>query len=167
MREYFDVFGAVEPETGGRHFYVQEPTKQKHPRKRGRRKKGEPPPQDPPKEKGAKSKAFNNFLSQLSEKYRNDLLVIACDNAWWHKSKYIVVPENIKLIYIPPYTPEMNPIEQIWREIRTLGFHNKYFKTLLAVKENFYETIAKLSPNKIKSITQRDWLCRNAKPIAA
>jgi len=166
VREYFDAYGAVEPETGDKHFHVEMPS-EKQPRKRGRRKKGEPPPQDPPKEKGAKSRAFNNFLRQLSDKYPTDFLVIACDNAWWHKSQYTVIPENIRLIYIPPYTPEMNPIEQIWREIRTMGFHNKYFKTLLKVKENFYETIANLSPDKIKSITQRDWLPSSVKSIAA
>ncbi|MCL2798230.1 MAG: hypothetical protein FWD58_09300, partial [Firmicutes bacterium] len=39
----------------------------------------------------------------------------------WHDSQYTVIPENITLVSIPPYTPEMNPIEQLWREIRTKG----------------------------------------------
>ena len=37
------------------------------------------------------------------------------------------LPDNIVLFYIPPYTPEMNPIEQIWKEIRKRGFHNEVF----------------------------------------
>ena len=40
----------------------------------------------------------------------------------WHKSKMLDIPINIVLFYIPSYTPEMNPIEQIWKEIRKLGF---------------------------------------------
>jgi len=65
----------------------------------------------------------------------------------------------------------MNPIEQIWRELRTEGLHNKYFETLLAVHEAFETTVVALSPETIISITSRDWLpCQPpkiAKPVAA
>ena len=43
------------------------------------------------------------------------MIMLCCDGAVWHKSKTLQVPENIALFYIPPYTPEMNPIEQIWK----------------------------------------------------
>ena len=165
MREYFEVYGAVEPATGEKHFMVEMPEK-KLPKKKGRKKKDEKPPDPEPKEKGAKSRQFNKFLQQLSEKYIHDHIVILCDCAWWHKSQYNVIPKNITLFYIPPATPEMNPIEQIWREIRTKGFHNKYFDTLQEVKNNFELTVASISPETVKSITSRDWLPCNAKPAA-
>ena len=136
---------------------VQMPPK-KVSKKKGRKEKGEPPPTELSKEKGRKSLQFNAFMRELSDKYQNDHVVMLCDRAWWHKSKYTVIPQNITLFYIPPATPEMNPIEQIWRELRTMGFHNKYFETLLAVKENFDKTAAALTPEKVKSITSRDWL---------
>lgn len=50
--------------------------------------------------------------------------------AAWHKSNALKIPENIRLTFIPPYTPEMNPIEQIWKEIRKRGFKNEVFQTL-------------------------------------
>ncbi|CTD22107.1 transposase family protein [Streptococcus pneumoniae] len=49
------------------------------------------------------------------------------DNAIWHKSSILKIPTNIGFTFIPPYTPEMNPIEQVWKEIRKRGFKNKAF----------------------------------------
>lgn len=65
---------------------------------------------------------------------------------------------NIELIFIPPYTPEMNPIEQIWKEIRKRGFKNEVFKSLQKVVDRLCDTICSLSNETIKSITARDWI---------
>ena len=59
---------------------------------------------------------------------------------------------------IPPYTPEMNPIEQIWKEIRKRGFKNEVFQTLEKVIDKLCDTICSLTPQIIKSITGRDWI---------
>jgi len=56
---------------------------------------------------------------------------------------------NIELIDIPLYIPEMNPIEQIWKEIRRVGFK---------VVDRLCDTICSLSKNAIKSIIGRDWI---------
>ena len=52
----------------------------------------------------------------------------------------------------------MNPIEQIWRELRTQGFRNEVFQTLEKVVDRLCETINNLSPEMISSITCRDWI---------
>ena len=52
----------------------------------------------------------------------------------------------------------MNPIEQIWKEIRKLGFRNEIFKTLDMVIDRLCDLIRDLSPSVIKSITARDWI---------
>lgn len=83
---------------------------------------------------------------------------MACDGAAWHKSKGLKVPKNIYLLHIPPYTPEMNPIEQIWREIRTKGFKNEVFATLEKVVDRLCSTICDLSAKTIKRIIGRDWI---------
>ena len=67
------------------------------------------------------------------------------------------IPENIELFYIPPYTPEMNPIEQIWKELRITGFRNEVFATLEKVVDRFCDTICTLTSDTIKSITRRSW----------
>ena len=76
---------------------------------------------------------MNAFLAELSQSFSDDIILLVCDNAGWHKSKALVVPDNIVITHIPPYTPEMNPIEQIWAEFRKAGFVNKIFSTLNAV----------------------------------
>ena len=61
--------------------------------------------------------------------------------------------DNIVLFYIPPYTPAMNPIEQIWKEIRKRGFRNGVFASLEKVVERLCNTICSLSNQIISSIT--------------
>ena len=65
---------------------------------------------------------------------------------------------NIELIFIPPYTSEMNSIDQIWKEIRKRGFKNEVFKSLQKVVDRLCDTICSLSNETIKSITGRDWI---------
>ena len=106
------------------------------------------------------SDCMNVFLEVLSKQYPDDLILLCCDGASWHKSKKLQVPENIKLFYIPPYTPEMNPIEQIWKEIRKRGFKNEIFVTLEKVVDRLCDTICSLTPAIIHSITGREWIIK-------
>ncbi|WP_172922866.1 transposase, partial [Streptococcus sp. 4155] len=57
--------------------------------------------------------------------------------------------------FIPPYTPEMNPIEQVWKEIRKRGFKNKVFQTLEAVIDKLQEVIQGLEKSVLKSTVSR------------
>ena len=87
-----------------------------------------------------------------------DKIILVCDGASWHKSKSLEVPRNIRLVFLPPATPEMNPIEQVWKEIRKCGFKNEIFSTLDNVVERLCITIVSLSKETIKSITLREWI---------
>lgn len=156
--EHRTVYGAVEPLTGD-FFYTIEHPKPKPVKSRGRPRNNKPAP--PPKVKGEKSHSMNRFMQQISDAYPKDHIVILMDNAWWHRSQYTVVPSNITILFIPPYTPEMNPIEQIWRELRTRGFANKYFETIIEVETAIHTTIANLPRETIMSITQRDWIMQS------
>ena len=103
---------------------------------------------------------MNVFLDHLSMSYPNDVIILVCDGAAWHKAKALIVPENIRLVFIPPYTPEMNPIEQIWKEIRKRGFRNEIFQTLNKVVERLCDTIRSISSGTITSITARNWIVK-------
>ena len=102
--------------------------------------------------------SMNVFLEELSNTFAKDKIILVCDGAAWHKSGSLRIPENIKLVFIPPYTPEMNPIGQIWKEIRKRGFKNEVFKSLQNVVDRLCDTICSLSNDTIKSITGRDWI---------
>ncbi len=104
------------------------------------------------------TECMNRFLEEISNQYPDDDILMVCDGAAWHRSKTMKIPNNITLLNIPPYTPEMNPIEQIWRELRTQGFRNEVFQTLEKVVDRLCETINNLSSETISSITCRDWI---------
>ena len=101
---------------------------------------------------------MNIFLKHLSKQYPKDEILLVCDGASWHKSNDLEVPTNIHLTYIPPYTPEMNPIEQIWKEIRKMGFRNEIFHSLEKVVDRLCLTINSLSADVVHSVTARNWI---------
>ena len=133
IREYRYAYGAVEPLTGESFFLVLP---------------------------YSNTICMNLFLQKLSESYPDDCILLVCDGAAWHKAKALIIPGNIRLIFIPPATPEMNPIEQIWKEIRKRGFRNEVFQTLNDVVNRLCNTICSLSHNIVQSITGRDWIIK-------
>jgi transposase len=131
IREYRYAYGAVEPQRGESFFLVL-------------------PYCD--------TNCMNIFLSELSAAYPDDYILLVADGAAWHKSKALIIPKNIEIIPLPPYTPEMNPIEQIWAWIRLHGFRNEMFVSLEKVVDRLCDTICSLSSPVIKSITHRAWI---------
>ena len=103
---------------------------------------------------------MNVFLKELSRKYPDDYILLILDNAAWHHSGALVVPENIRLYPLLPYTPELNPIEMIWDEIREKGFRNELFTTLNKVIDRLCECVRNFMshPLRVASITHRDWI---------
>jgi len=85
-------------------------------------------------------------------------MLLIGDGASYHTSKDLVMPENIRFYQLPAATPEMNPTEQCWREIRTAGFKNEIFASLKDVINNFADTAATISKEIFRSITLRKWL---------
>lgn len=98
---------------------------------------------------------MNEFLRQLSLAYSDDCIILVMDNATWHKAQSLQIPTNIAFAFIPPYTPEMNPIEQLWAEIRKRGFKNKAFPSLNSVMNQLEEVIRELTSECLKSIVNR------------
>ena len=109
---------------------------------------------------GCNTEWMNEFLRQVSQAYPDDYILLVMDNAIWHKSSTLEIPSNMELAFIPPYTPdtpEMNPIEQVWKEIRKRGFKNKAFQTLEAVIDKLQEVIQGLEKGVLKSTVSRQW----------
>ncbi|MDR1083555.1 MAG: IS630 family transposase [Deltaproteobacteria bacterium] len=73
---------------------------------------------------------MNIHLSQVSKRFKYSFNVIIVDGASSHRSKDLIIPKNIGLIQLPPYSPELNPAEQIWRLLRGQYFANKIFNSL-------------------------------------
>ena len=67
---------------------------------------------------------MNIFLKEVSEEFREYFVIMLIDQAGWHVSTYLDIPENIRVIRLPPYSPELNPSEHIWEELREKYFAN-------------------------------------------
>jgi transposase len=100
------------------------------------------------------------FLDEISERYFNERVVMVFDGAGWHKSKRLSVPENIKLLSLPAYSPELNPVENIWEELREKYFHNRTFASLDAVEEQLLCGLSHLEshPEISHSIAAWPWI---------
>lgn len=101
---------------------------------------------------GVDSVIFESYLDHFSKYRPKEFKIVVIDNAGFHSTKNIVVPDNIYLLRIPPYTPELNPCEQIWQYIKN-RFKNQRFESMKELKEWLHETVKNMSKETIKSIT--------------
>lgn len=108
----------------------------------------------------ANTDCMNIFLEEVSKRYPNNYILMVADNAAWHKSKGLNIPANIEIFPLLPYTPELNPIEMIWDEVREKGFRNELFKSLKAVQARLCDTLLSLELDKkrVQSICGWDWI---------
>jgi transposase len=60
------------------------------------------------------TETFQIFIDEFSQENPTELKVIVLDNGSFHKSKRLKIPENIILIFLPAYSPELNPAEKVW-----------------------------------------------------
>ncbi len=84
--------------------------------------------------------SFRSFCSSGAVE-EGKKIVLVLDNASWHKKavrlvfeemlpEYADIREHMEVIFLPPYSPDLNPIEQVWRKTRREVTHNRYFKNL-------------------------------------
>lgn len=108
---------------------------------------------------------MNEFLRLLSRRvgYRKHIVLVV-DNAGWHDSAELKVPSNITLLALPPYSPELNPIENLWGYLKENFLSGRVFKDEDAVIAAGCEILRNLSPEEVRSVCHRDWvsaMCSN------
>ncbi len=103
---------------------------------------------------------MSRFLVQVSETHEQDFMVMVLDGASSHKCKELKVPGNIALVFLPPYSPELNPAEQIWNTLRRDYFANRVFDSLNAATLQAESGLVHLSSNRktLKSLTNWTWI---------
>jgi len=133
VREYSYVFSSICPETGNTYSLIM-------PR--------------------ADSEAMNYFLQALSVAKSKERIVLCLDKAGWHTTKLLIIPQNIILWHLPPYSPELNPVELFWRELRKKYFNNKTFNSMEDVDAHLMYAINDFTANKesIKKLTKISYL---------
>jgi transposase len=89
--EWFYVYGAVAPTTGER-FFLELPY--------------------------LNSAMFQLFIDAFAQAFPDSLNILLLDNSGAHTAQGIQWPENVRYVWLPPYCPELNPIERVWRDVK-------------------------------------------------
>ena len=72
---------------------------------------------------------FQVFLDEFSRQNPDELKLMVLDNGAFHKAMKLQIPDNIILVFLPPYSPELNPAEKVWAKLKR-DFTNRLFNTL-------------------------------------
>lgn len=109
------------------------------------------------------TEAMSLFLNEIAQRHSDEFILMFLDGAGWHKSKRMIIPTNICLLPLPPYSPQLNPVEHIWDEIREKWFPNKIFNSLAAVEDNLELALVQLEHDhlRVKSLVGFDWIISN------
>jgi transposase len=100
------------------------------------------------------------FLDEVAARHPQERLLMVLDGAGWHQSESLQLPANLRLLRLPPYSPELNPVEHLWDELREKAFHNRVFERIDALEEHL--TIAlramELDQPRVRSIVSWPWI---------
>ncbi len=99
------------------------------------------------------TEVFQCFLDDLNDATNNRRLVLVLDNASWHKSKALDWG-NIRPLFLPPYSPDLNPIERLWRYIKDNWFANWYTKDRITLQSRLIEALSEIleMPERVQSV---------------
>lgn len=109
------------------------------------------------------TEAMNEHLAEISTQVKPGAhCLLVCDGAGWHqKGERLIVPDNITMLPLPPYAPELNPMENVWDYLRgnklSSLLYDTYDAMLQACKQAWLFLTA--DPNRITSIGTRTWAC--------
>jgi hypothetical protein len=98
---------------------------------------------------------MNLFLEHVSQEFGDYFIVMQVDRAGWHDADELLIPENIRLILQPAYSPELNPVEHVWDYLRENYFHNWAAPTLKQVIEVLIDGLQLLAADieRLRSMT--------------
>ena len=104
--------------------------------------------------------AMNLHLAEISQRVTAGAhAVLVLDQAGWHTSPRLCVPETISLLSLPPYAPESNPVENLWAYLRANFLSHRVWASYDAIVDACCDAWNKLmsTPERLASITHRVW----------
>ena len=102
------------------------------------------------------------FLQELGERHEKENILLVLDGAGWHRSGQLHVPDNVRLVFLPSYSPELNPVEHFWEELREKHFHNLLFENLSGLEDCLEKALLSYeqNPKEVFSLTSWDWITK-------
>jgi transposase len=104
------------------------------------------------------TKTMSYFLAHMSAVLGERKCLLVMDRAGWHCSKELVVPPNIEIVYLPPYSPELNPVERLWRWLKMHTIRNRLYLALGEVMDSVQECLKSATPGFLKGLCRCNYL---------
>ena len=100
------------------------------------------------------------FLAEVARRHPRDFIVMVLDGAGWHRAGALVIPERMRLYPLPARSPELNPTEHVWDELREKWLLNRMFDCQDAVDCQVQKGLAALEKDRqrIASLTGFPWI---------
>lgn len=107
--------------------------------------------------------SMGSFLRNVSRKHAEEFIIMVVDGAPSHRAGQLTIPDNVALVRLPPYAPELNPVEHLWDELREKEFANRVFDTLGAALAQAARGLKRMEDNPaiLRSIVGWDWILRS------
>lgn len=101
---------------------------------------------------------LNLYLEKFSQSYPEVNILLIMDCAGWHRSNRLKVPQNVEILYLPPYSPDLNPVEKLWLWFRRHICRNHLFETLKELMDELEELICSLTPVRLRRLCRAEYL---------
>ena len=100
------------------------------------------------------------FLAEVAQRHADEFVPMVMDQAGWHLAGELAVPMNMRLLFLPPYSPELNPAEHLWEALREEYFANHVFDDLDAVERSLPKGLLAMeaNPSRTQSLTGFKWI---------
>ena len=106
---------------------------------------------------------MNAFLRILdAERKPDEHFVLVMDQAGWHKSKALKLPDGITVLLLPPYSPELNPVENLWHYLRSHHWSNRTYDGYKGLEEEAIRSVCAVGQDaeKLKGICKTEYVMR-------
>lgn len=98
------------------------------------------------------------FIDEVAARHPGERIVMVMDGAGWHQG--LTPAGNLRLVRLPPYSPELNPVEQLWAELREKYFHNRVFDSLGGLEDHLVLALREMEHDhaRVRSIVAWPWI---------
>jgi len=100
------------------------------------------------------------FVDEIGARHGEGNVHMVVDGAGGHRNQDLRLPCNLRLLFLPPYAPELNPVEHLWDDLREKSFHNRVFDSIESLEKHRAQALADFekSPTRTRGITGRPWI---------
>ena len=103
--------------------------------------------------------AMSTFLGKFAATLAEDEhAALVLDRAGWHRAKKLAVPSNVTLVWLPPYSPQLNPLERLWLFLRERHLSHRLLEDYDAIVDALCRAWNALTPERIRSLTRYPYL---------